>query len=654
MGSAGEALIREAGLEMTFWQENYSFIREVYDTRYQKMVEWMDNVEMAIQKVCASKVYTSAEFKREKDNFHSLCKNLERAETKKWLTETLETLMKERAPDEQKEEHKKLKLIMERHKNLIPKIQETLVKTECYWKCYSYGDDLIPIFEFIDDLRNRSVKELLSGNSDQTEEHIEKQDKVINILDNKKKMVMDFIAKGEKLMEDANCPKFLDGHVKNLKEAWDDTNEKAQLRKKALSDNFNSWDIFETQKTENHKQLDLVDTEYENIKKIFDLRAGPSDYNTRMKTAENFRKLIGDIFNTVSGANDCLQQMLPEDMKSPMKDEVKKIETRMEVLKKTEDRLVFIDDFNKRLSTFDKNVTDLEDWLSEGRKRLDGIKNPVEMLSPEDRVTKTMEVQEDITKKSEFCAKQEAEKDEIFPKQGEKVSSDAKKFLERIKNVRAELNKLDEEIKTECAKFSEDVKYFAEFQTGIKAFDPWMKKAEQRITDGLMQPKSLVEACEILGSSKNFQEECEAKLKILEEAAASAQKMTTHADSDEKVDAYKERWVKVHEISKEWVARMTTLVECWNKLDGNVGELSSWVEKKDSAAPEGQSELSIEKLETQLNTLKTMFAEKQKLVADLEVYGAGGAAPAAEADAAAAPPPAEAAPAPHAEEPAAE
>jgi hypothetical protein len=33
------------------------------------MVEWMDNIEMAIQKVCASKVYTSAEFKREKDNF---------------------------------------------------------------------------------------------------------------------------------------------------------------------------------------------------------------------------------------------------------------------------------------------------------------------------------------------------------------------------------------------------------------------------------------------------------------------------------------------------------------------------------------------------------------------------------------------------------
>ena len=110
----------------------------------------------------------------------------------------------------------------------------------------------------------------------------------------------------------------------------------------------------------------------------------------------------------------------------------------------------------------------------------------------------------------------------------------------------------------------------------------------------------------------------------MEEAATSALKMTTHNDSDGKVEGYRERWSKVHEITKEWVARMTTLVECWNKLDGNVGELSSWVATKDSAAPEGGSEISIEKLESQLNTLKTMFAEKQKLVSDLEAYGPEG------------------------------
>jgi len=594
------------------------------------MTEWMDNVEMAIAKVCASKVYTSAEFKREKDNFQSLCKNLERTETKRWLTETLETLMKERAADEQKAESQKLKQVMERHKALIPKIQETLVKTECYWKCYSYGDDLIPIFEFIDDLRNRSVKEVFSANSEQTEEHVEKQDKVLNQLENKKKNVMDFIQKGEKLMEDPNCPKFLEGHVRKLKEAWEDTNEKAQCRKKALVDNMNSWETFEEKKVEAHKQLDASNAEFEAIKKIFDLKGGPADYTTRMKTASIFRATIEDLFSTVTKANECLQMMLPDDKKAEMNELVTEIKTRMEILKKTDDRLEFIDDFNKRLNIFDQGVRDMENWLGEGRKRLDCIKSPPQEMSPEDRVTKSMELQEDLNKKSEFTKKLEVEKEEIFPKSGEKVSSDAKKFIERLKKVRATLDALADEASVECAKFSEDVKFWAEFQTGVKVFEPWMKNSEVRKQEGLRKPVSLVEACEILGDSKNLQDNAEAKLKVLEDAAASAQKMTSHQEADEKVVAFKERWTVVHECFKEWVARMTTLVECWNKLDGNVGELSSWVATKDSAAPEGGSEISIEKLETQLNTLKTMFAEKQKLVSDLEAYGPeGAAAPAA-------------------------
>ena len=79
---------------------------------------------------------------------------------------------------------------------------------------------------------------------------------------------------------------------------------------------------------------------------------------------------------------------------------------------------------------------------------------------------------------------------------------------------------------------------------------------------------------------QNFQDECEAKLQVLEEAASSSQKMTYHQDADEQVAKFQVRWGSVHETAKEWVARMTTLVECWNKLDGNVGELSSWVNAK--------------------------------------------------------------------------
>ena len=115
---------------MSFWSENYSFIKEVYDTRVNKMVEWMDQVEIAITKVMATKVYTSAEFKRERDNFLSLIKNLEKSDTKKWLDEVKETLFKDRAGDERKEEHQRLEAVIERHQTLIPRVHETQVKSE--------------------------------------------------------------------------------------------------------------------------------------------------------------------------------------------------------------------------------------------------------------------------------------------------------------------------------------------------------------------------------------------------------------------------------------------------------------------------------------------------------------------------------------------
>ena len=93
----------------------------------------------------------------------------------------------------------------------------------------------------------------MSANNEQTEEHIEKQDKVLNQLGNKRQMVLDFLSKGEKLMEDPNCPKFLEGHAKKLKEAWEETTEKANARKKALAGWFGILGI---------QKLDLMIKQY--------------------------------------------------------------------------------------------------------------------------------------------------------------------------------------------------------------------------------------------------------------------------------------------------------------------------------------------------------------------------------------------------------
>ncbi|KAL7630261.1 UNVERIFIED_CONTAM: hypothetical protein RMT77_019595 [Armadillidium vulgare] len=53
---------------MTFWQENYGFVKEVYDYRMAKYQEWMDNLEAIVSKVLSQDVqYTYKEFKNIQD-----------------------------------------------------------------------------------------------------------------------------------------------------------------------------------------------------------------------------------------------------------------------------------------------------------------------------------------------------------------------------------------------------------------------------------------------------------------------------------------------------------------------------------------------------------------------------------------------------------
>ena len=54
---------------MSFWQENYAFIKDVYDTRANKMSDLMDAMDKSIGDILADKIYTSAEFKKVKELF---------------------------------------------------------------------------------------------------------------------------------------------------------------------------------------------------------------------------------------------------------------------------------------------------------------------------------------------------------------------------------------------------------------------------------------------------------------------------------------------------------------------------------------------------------------------------------------------------------
>merc|ERR1712117_1012893 len=278
---------QSSGLRMTFWQENYAFIKDVYDMRHQKMAEWMENVEKAIARIMADKVYTSAEFKRERDNFHALCKDLERAEVKKWLSQILEILMAERAKDLRAKEQKLLEDLIKKHEELIPSVSKTQVMVDLYWKCYAYGDELKPHIEFLDGIMLSSTRDIAPSCVENVDELIERQKKSLVQLETKRGVVRDLIDKGKKILENPDKPKFLEGHVQRIEIGWDDTKQKAQDRLTLLQETKNAWVGYAENNETIASEFEKAEDEIKKVKKRFNLAAALDDLKKRQDIYNN-------------------------------------------------------------------------------------------------------------------------------------------------------------------------------------------------------------------------------------------------------------------------------------------------------------------------------------------------------------------------------
>merc|ERR1712209_375283 len=184
-----------------------------------------------------------------------------------------------------------------------------------------------------------------------------------------------------------------------------------------------------------------------------------------------------------------------------------------------------------------------------------------------ERYDKVKAVSDTWVKKLEILKANANTEQNLLP-QGDKVPADAQAFKDELKRIIKYVEELQANTKIECDKYSNDVKYWAEYRTGIKEFSPWLASAEKAATEGLSKPSDLDE------------------VKALND--------------------------KVNSFDKTWVNKCEVLVKEWVLLDNTVTELNSWVAKDKSA--EGENQFSLEKMESTLGELKNIFKQKEKLV----------------------------------------
>merc|ERR1712027_270427 len=248
---------------------------------------------------------------------------------------------------------------------------------------------------------------------------------------------------------------------------------------------------------------------------------------------------------------------LPEDKKKVVDKEIKAVEAKLEVVGRFKDTVKVIEDFCAALVNFDNSLKAVDGWKDTATAELKDIKEASGAMLPEDRVARTMDLQEDIAAKLEILKGCAATELALLP-QGSGVDAHAQAFKDELNRITDYVTKLAADTKIECDKYSNDVKFWAEYRTGIKEYSPWLAGAEKAAAEGLSKPSSLDEVKALNDKVTSFDKSCVNYLKVLDAAKAAAQKMTTHTEADAEVAALKARYDAVKNVSNSWVAKVDT------------------------------------------------------------------------------------------------
>merc|ERR1712024_314645 len=480
-------------------------------------------------------------FKRERDNFQAPCKDLERTEVKKWLNQILEILMAERAKSQQETENEKLNVLIKKHEELIPTVMKTQVMVDLYWKCYAYGDELKPHIEFLDGIMLSSTRDIAPSCVENVDELIERQEKSLVQLDTKRNVVKDLIEKGKKILENPDKPKFLEGHVQRIEVGWDDTKSKAQDRLKLLTETKDAWVGYAENNETIAGSFEKAEEEIKKVKKHFNLDAAKEDLAKRQ-----------DIFNkSKGGINGNFKVMcitIPEDKKKILDKEIKAVGEKLEVVGRFEEVVKVVEDFVNKLDTFNTSLNTLDGWMKSATGEMEAIRAAAGSMLPEDRVARTMDLQEDIAAKMEGLKEDTNTELDLLP-QGSDVPKDAQNFKDELARITKYIEDLAEKVRKDCDAFSEDVKFWAEYRTGIKEFTPWLVGAEKAAGEGLSKSSDLAEVKALNEKVLAFDKNCVNYLKVLMSAQGAAQKMTTYAEADAEVPGLKARFDAVTAVS---------------------------------------------------------------------------------------------------------
>merc|ERR1712079_250904 len=138
----------------------------------------------------------------------------------------------------------------------------------------------------------------------------------------------------------------------------------------------------------------------------------------------------------------------------------------------------------------------------------------------------------------------------------------------------------------------------------IANFEEMLWSVEERMLLLVEKPSTRVQACQLLAKSKGL------RLEVEEFSLPDLEAEYTEEEG-ERLDAALEKYNDIRQSLAETQAKAETLCVCWDKLDADVTELT------EALTSGGGSKITMDRLEQSINTLKSLFIERQTTIQEL-------------------------------------
>ena len=135
------------------------------------------------------------------------------------------------------------------------------------------------------------------------------------------------------------------------------------------------------------------------MKKKYNLQAAQDDLKKRQDLYNAAQKKIDNLFKSINDNFTCMSITLPEDKKKTVDKEIKAVQEKLEVAGRFGSAVKQIEEFVNNLNAFDVALKTLNDWMVQATGELTAIRDAAGSMLPEDRVARTMDLQEDIASK---------------------------------------------------------------------------------------------------------------------------------------------------------------------------------------------------------------------------------------------------------------